>query len=132
MACPHVTETDQDDHTPGITITSPSGDWLNDVHLSPYDFAENHDMASFCFLGGEKGEDGAWIPMSIFVADHILARGRDEVMELLKVEAGRKWAWDNEDGRPLGWLPTGFIANLYEAVTVMCAISPTKPKMTRG
>ena len=132
MAYPHVTEIELNGDTPGITITSPSDDWLNDVHLIPYDFAENHDMASFCFLGGEEGEDDEWIPMSIFVTDQILAMGEDKVLELLKAEASRKWTWWKPDGQPLGRLPTGFVAKLDEAVTIMCAVSPTKPKMTRG
>jgi hypothetical protein len=121
---------EENEDNPGVTITSPSGDWLNDVHLKPYDFAENHQMSPFCFIGGDKNEDGEWAPLTICVVDRRLSRGGEEVVELLKTEAARKWTWRDEDGKPLGKVPTGFVFDLYEAVTVMCAVSATKPEMT--
>jgi hypothetical protein len=121
---------DDIEENPGVTITSPSDDWLNDIRVYRHDCAENHDMAPFCFIGGDENEDGEWPPIGIFVVDRLLARGVEEVVELLKAEAARTWTWRDQDGQALGKVPTGFVFDLYEAVTVMCAISATKCEMT--
>ena len=76
-------------------------------------------MQAYCFIEGEHG----W---KIFVSDHVLAKGNEEVMRLLVTEANRRWTWLKEDGQPLGRVPTGLEAELWEATLIMCAISKTK------
>ena len=80
------------------------------------DFAQNHGDASFRFIE-ERGKN----EISIFVADHVLAQGEDEVLRLLLTEAGRLWTWYSQDGTPLGRLPTGFECNMSIATDILCA-----------
>ena len=112
-----------DDEIMGISITLSSDHALSDVHLVPDDCAQNYENASLCFIGNERGEDGKWVPFTIFVANHLLAMGEDEVLELLKAEANRRWTWHLKNGEPLGRLPTTFEGRLRSATDILCAVS---------
>src|SRR6185503_18641326 len=103
----------------GITVSSPSGDWLNDVRIKTCDFAQNHGHQSYCFVG-DDGQDGG---LKIFVADHVLGKGIDEVMRLLVTEANRRWTYTKDNGEPLGRLPTGLVGDLWVATSILCALA---------
>lgn len=100
---------------PGISVTSPDGEWLGELHVNRYDFAENYDTEELAFFINDN---------AVFVADEVLALGTKKVSERLCQEALRIWYW-----KPLvGRVPTGFECNMDEAASVMVGLFAEKPQ----
>jgi hypothetical protein len=102
----------------GISVTSPSGNWVAEVNTNRSDFAENYGTTATVFFAADENGD-----QRIFVADHVLAAGEQEVSRLLIAEANRRWTWG------IGRLPTGLECDLLEASSVLCALYGPKSKL---
>ena len=104
--------------TPGISVKSPSRNWISEVNVNRGDFAENYGTTATVFFAVDESRD-----QRIFVADHILAAGELEVSQLLIAEASRRWTWE------IGRIPTGLEGDLLEASSILCALYGPKSKL---
>lgn len=108
------------EEVPGISATSPDGEWTGELHILRYDFAENYETEERAFFINDK---------AVFVADEMLALGTKKVSERLCQEALRIWYWHRQDGTRLeGRVPTGFECKMYEAASVLCGLYAEKPQ----